>query len=137
VPRNVGDRRAKRDEVIQTNAGDDTDDGVDDIGGVKSPACSYFHNGNIDAAFGKPPIADDAPRFGIADWRSCLPGRKKSNRCVQHRSDCFSERASIDQRRPDLELLGRHLNVGRGAQTDPIASRGENAGNRSGCGAFA
>jgi hypothetical protein len=68
VPGDIGDVRSERDEVIQADAGDNADKGVNDIGGVKPSARPYLHDGDVDPAQGKPPKPKYAPRFAIADW---------------------------------------------------------------------
>ena len=80
VPGDIGDGRSECDEVIQTDAGDDADDGVDDVGGVEPPARPHLHHGDVDLTFGEPPVSKDAPHFGIADWQLRLLGRKEAGR---------------------------------------------------------
>ena len=95
--------------MIQTDARDYTDDGVDDVGGVEPPARSNLHHGDVDLTFSEPPVSEDAPDFGIADWQLRLLRRKETGRCVQYPCHQRGERASVDKRWSDLQLFGRHL----------------------------
>jgi hypothetical protein len=76
VPGDIGDVRPERGEMIQTDAGNDAHDGVDDIGGVEPSSRTDLHNGDINVPFGKPPIPEHAPCFGIAKWECCGLGRE-------------------------------------------------------------
>jgi len=51
--RDLGDGRAQVFLVVERDVGDDGEDGLDDVGGVETPAQADFEDGDIDLALGE------------------------------------------------------------------------------------
>src|SRR4051794_23309059 len=111
----------RRDNAHQWNNG---------VRGVEAAPGADLNDGNINLAFGKPGQSECGPHLGVVQRLSFWVRLENPIAMLQYLPHHFVKGKPINERRTDLELLGRNLKIGGSAKASSVAGGRQNRGNR-------